>query len=102
MQQVRVIDKGLIKVVVSLHFCPVSNQMKKTLSIMSIHYHRDIEQCINNYREALFARMKGPDDEALEIWESCAYNDLEEAIEERLRGRMLASINSWLKGELPF
>jgi hypothetical protein len=31
-----------------------------------------------------------------------AYCALEEAIEDRVRARMLASINSWLKGELPF
>lgn len=102
MQQIRVIDTGLIKVVVSLHFCPIANHMNIKLEIMTYHYHRSIEQCINNYREALLARAQDPDNEDYEIWESCAYNNLEEAIEDKVRVRMLASISSWLRSELPF
>ena len=102
MRRVRVIDTGLIKVIVSLHFCSSVIHVMQTFDIMAIHYHRDIDQCINNYREALLARAKDPDNEDYEIWESCAYNNLEDAIEDKVRTRMLASINSWLKGELPF
>ena len=69
---------------------------------MAIHYHRDINQCIKNYQDALLARAHEPDNEDNEIWESCAYCALEEAIEDKVRARMLADINSWLKGELPF
>ena len=69
---------------------------------MVMKYHRDIDQCIKNYRDALLARIQEPDDEINEIWESCAYSALEEAIEDKVRIRMLASINSWMKGELPF
>ncbi|MBR1500488.1 MAG: hypothetical protein IJ616_00805 [Bacteroidales bacterium] len=69
---------------------------------MPIKYKRDLDQCIKNYREAILAKEKDPDNEDNEIWESMAYCALEEAIEDRVRARMLASINSWLKGELPF
>ena len=69
---------------------------------MVMKYHRDIDQCIKNYRDALLARIQEPDNEDNEIWESFAYSALEEAIEDKVRIRMLASINSWLKGELPF
>ena len=76
--------------------------MNIKLEIMTYHYHRSIEQCINNYREALLARAQDPDNEDYEIWESCAYSNLEEAIEDKVRVRLLASISHWLRGELPF
>lgn len=69
---------------------------------MPIKYKRDLDLCIKNYREAILAKEKDPDNEDNEIWESMAYCALEEAIEDMVRARMLASINSWLKGELPF
>jgi len=69
---------------------------------LAIHYYGDVNQCLDNCREAIFARAEGPDNEESEIRKECAYNNLEEAIEDELRALMLTSINGWLKGELPF
>lgn len=77
--------------------------MGQTLkSNMATHYHKDIDKCINNFRDALLATAREPENEDYLMWESCAQCELEEAIEEKVKARVLANIAAWLRNELPF
>ncbi|MBQ9712785.1 MAG: hypothetical protein IJV54_10930 [Bacteroidales bacterium] len=64
--------------------------------------HKDIDTCVRNFRDALLASAREPDNEDYQIWESCAQYELEAAIEEKLKAQILADIAAWLRNELPF
>ena len=70
--------------------------------VMKRHYHKDIDACINRYREALLACAEDPENEDYILWESCAQCELEDAIEEKVKARVLSDIAAWLRNELPF
>ena len=72
------------------------------LTVIMKNNHKDIDTCVRNFRDALLASAREPDNEDYQIWESCAHYELEAAIEEKLKAQILADIAAWLRNELPF
>ena len=102
MKQIRVIDKCLIKVIVSLHLAFTYSLAMGMLTI-HIHYdmsHKDIEQCFRNYKIAILESAEHPDDPDYEMRESQAESELEVALEEKIRKQILKHIESYLRIEL--
>ena len=50
----------------------------------------------------MLACAENPENEDYILWESCAQCELEEAIEEKVKARVLSDIAAWLRNELPF
>ena len=46
--------------------------------------------------------MAHPDDEDYDMWEAMIISDLERAIEEKVRRKILLDIEAYLSDELPF
>ena len=102
MKQIRVIDKCLIKVIVSLHLAFTYSLAMGMLTI-HMHYdmsHKDIEQCFHNYKIAVLESAEHPDDPDYEMRESQAESELEVALEEKIRTQILRHIESYLRIEL--
>ena len=102
MKQIRVIDKCLIKVIVSLHLAFAYSLTKGTSTIHTYYdmSHKDIEQCFRNYKIAVLESAEHPDDPDYGMRESQAESELEVALEEKIRKQILRHIESYLRIEL--
>ncbi len=105
MQQVRVIDAGLVKVIVSLHTCGSGKSKMAKPSIiqnMEEQYQKRIDQCFNAYKDIILSQAEHPGDEEYDMWEAMIVSDLERAIEAKVRRQLLLDLRAYLSNELPF
>ena len=104
MQQVRVIDTGLVKVIVSLHFFKSGQADNETngYTDMEKQYQNRIERCFSAYKDIILSQAVHPEDDDYDMLESQVVCDLERAIEDKVRRQLLLDIKAYLSNELPF
>lgn len=69
---------------------------------MEKQYQDRIDQCFSAYKDIILSQAAHPDDEDYDMWEAMTVNDLERAIEDKVRRQLLLDINAYLNNELPF
>ena len=69
---------------------------------MEKQYQERIDQCFSAYKDIILGQAAHPDDDDYDMWEAMIVNDLERAIEDKVRRQLLLDINAYLNNELPF
>ena len=103
MQQIRVIDTGLVKVIVSLHFLKSGADRETNRNRdMGKEYQDRINQCINAYKDIIMSQITHPEDDDYEMLASQVLFDLERAIADKVKQQLLLDLKAYLREELPF
>ena len=69
---------------------------------MEEQYQKRIDQCFDAYKDIILRHVAHPDDEDYDMWEAMIINDLERAIEYKVRRQLLLDLREYLSNELPF
>ena len=69
---------------------------------MEKQYQERIDQCFSAYKDIILGQAAHPDDDDYDIWEAMIVSDLERAIEDKVRRKLLLDIKAYLSNELPF